>query len=96
MNVNLWFVIICKKREKEKSKLSVYWFDLILVLILFILIGAVITLAILFFLNNKGVVKSLKNFVTSKGFWLSVLIGAILGPLLVALVIWSALYVEGP
>ncbi len=76
--------------------MSVYWFDLILVLILFILIGAVITLAILFFLNNKGVVKSLKNFVTSKGFWLSVLIGAILGPLLVALVIWSALYVEGP
>ncbi len=76
--------------------MSVYWFDLILVLILFILIGAAITLAILFFLNNKGVAKSLKNFVTSKGFWLSVLIGAILGPLLVALVIWIALYVEGP
>ncbi|PUA35795.1 hypothetical protein C8Z91_29490 [Paenibacillus elgii] len=76
--------------------MSVYWFDLILVLILFILIGAAIALAILFFLNNKGVVKSLKNFVTSKGFWLSVLIGAILGPSLVALVIWIALYVEGP
>ncbi|MCM3271030.1 hypothetical protein [Paenibacillus elgii] len=78
--------------------MSVYWFDLILVLILFILIGAAITLAILFFLKkyNKGVVKSLKNFVTSKGFWLSVLTGAILGPLLVALVIWIALYVEGP
>ncbi|KEQ26364.1 hypothetical protein ET33_31345 [Paenibacillus tyrfis] len=78
--------------------MSVYWFELILVLILFILIGAAITLAILFFLKkyNKGVVKSLINFVTSKGFWLSVLIGAILGPLSVALVIWIALYVEGP
>lgn len=37
---------------------------------------------------------SLKNFVTTRGFWISVVVGSLLGPLVVVLFIWVSLWVE--
>ncbi|WP_108535061.1 hypothetical protein [Paenibacillus elgii] len=37
---------------------------------------------------------TLKNFVTTRGFWISVLVGSLLEPSIVVLFIWVPLWVE--
>ncbi|KEQ23815.1 hypothetical protein ET33_12315 [Paenibacillus tyrfis] len=37
---------------------------------------------------------TLKNFVTTRGFWISVLVGSLLGPSIVVLFIWVSLWIE--
>ncbi|MFB6365956.1 hypothetical protein ACFCP7_18135 [Paenibacillus elgii] len=37
---------------------------------------------------------TLKNFVMTRGFWISVIMGSLLGPLIIVLFIWVSLWVE--